>query len=70
MADDQESAFEAFTTTADTLARSLDFVWLFACLALVVLMQAGFAAYEVREKNNTTTITLFGKNNFYTLTRS
>lgn len=26
---------------------ALDFCWLFTCLGLVLLMQAGFAAYEV-----------------------
>lgn len=35
--------------TMSDLAKSIDFTWMFVCVVLVVLMQAGFAAYEVTE---------------------
>eukprot|EP00752_Nemacystus_decipiens_P004698 g4286.t1 len=46
----------------DQLTTSLDFAWLFVCFVLVVLMQAGFAAYEVGTIRTTTSSSILKKN--------
>lgn len=45
---DGDPAAAALADGLDQITRSLDFAWLFMCVVLVILMQAGFAAYEVR----------------------
>ncbi|CBJ29574.1 Ammonium transporter [Ectocarpus siliculosus] len=44
------------------LAKSIDFTWMFVCLVLVVLMQAGFAAYEVGSIRSTSASSILKKN--------
>lgn len=49
MDDDAVAAAMADDDLVVELTRALDFSWLFVCLVLVVLMQAGFAAYEASQ---------------------
>lgn len=44
---DDDDVATAMADGLDRVTRSLDFAWLFICVVLVILMQAGFASYEV-----------------------
>eukprot|EP00903_Cladosiphon_okamuranus_P011035 g10421.t1 len=52
----------AMADDLDQLTRSLDFAWLFVCMVLVVVMQSGFAAYEVGTIRTTTSSSILKKN--------
>ncbi|CAN0161730.1 unnamed protein product, partial [Hapterophycus canaliculatus] len=44
MEDDTLSSNES---NSQDMSQAVDVIWVFFCLVLVVLMQAGFASYEV-----------------------
>eukprot|EP00752_Nemacystus_decipiens_P008658 g7731.t1 len=65
MEEDQDPATSSPTVTAEDvvqLTKSLDFAWIFVCMVLVVLMQSGFAAYEVGTIRSTTSSSILKKN--------
>ncbi|CAM9692436.1 unnamed protein product [Scytosiphon promiscuus] len=46
----------------EVLAQAVDAIWVFFCQILVVLMQAGFASYEVGAIRETSTVSILLKN--------